>query len=422
LRSLFYLHSQPPGFNLLLGLVFRLLPGHEATAFQVLYLALGLTTYLTLDWLLRRLAVPPVVAAVVATAFMASPPFILYENYLFYTFPVLALVVGSTALLDVFLRGGRAWAAWLFFAAVAVLALLRTPYHLVWILLVAAGLYAATRRRVVLVAALLPVLTVGSWYLKNQVVFGFFGPSSWMGLNFAHALRAPAPAALRRLVDAGVLSPLVLADRFTPPRDYPPELRDAPGFEDIPAVRALDKSDGQPNMNHLSVIAMSRRYLHETLRLLTVRPRTFLGAELRSWYFYFLPASDYSFLDENRAAMGPVVWLYERVLCGTVNVGTADDARGNPYLARVALVLVVGLPLLVAFGLRRLRRPGLDRAQRVLLGYVVGNIVVLSVIVNLFEAHENHRFRFELDGLYAILLGLFAAEVVARMKARRGRA
>src|SRR5207245_7531778 len=54
-RSLVYLHSQPPLFNLFLGLVLKLFPGHEATVFQLTFLALGLTLTLSMFFLMARL-------------------------------------------------------------------------------------------------------------------------------------------------------------------------------------------------------------------------------------------------------------------------------------------------------------------------------------------------------------------------------
>src|SRR5262245_61176470 len=48
LESVYYLHMQPPLFNLFLGLVLKASAAHFAGAFQLIYLGLGLGLSLTL--------------------------------------------------------------------------------------------------------------------------------------------------------------------------------------------------------------------------------------------------------------------------------------------------------------------------------------------------------------------------------------
>src|SRR5437868_15126712 len=42
LQSLWYLHSQPPAFNLGLGIVLKLFPGYEGIAFHASWILMGL--------------------------------------------------------------------------------------------------------------------------------------------------------------------------------------------------------------------------------------------------------------------------------------------------------------------------------------------------------------------------------------------
>src|SRR4051794_34733179 len=55
-QSLFYLHAQPPPFNLFLGLGLKL--GHPAAFFWGTFLCLGLALHLGLYGMCRRLGVP----------------------------------------------------------------------------------------------------------------------------------------------------------------------------------------------------------------------------------------------------------------------------------------------------------------------------------------------------------------------------
>src|SRR5262245_41234640 len=55
LRSVYYLHIQPPLFNLFLGGVLKLFPNHERLAFHSIYLLLGVMLSSSLLLLMMRL-------------------------------------------------------------------------------------------------------------------------------------------------------------------------------------------------------------------------------------------------------------------------------------------------------------------------------------------------------------------------------
>ncbi len=95
LRSIFYLHIQPPLFNLFLGLVLNLTPGKELFVFQFIYSLMGLAMVILLFKLLSEFNVPAIRALIISLFFMISPPVVLFENWLFYEYPVALLLLLS---------------------------------------------------------------------------------------------------------------------------------------------------------------------------------------------------------------------------------------------------------------------------------------------------------------------------------------
>ncbi|MFC1890656.1 hypothetical protein ACFL4G_12960, partial [Thermodesulfobacteriota bacterium] len=185
LESCFYLHSQPPLFNLFLGIVLKLFPESPVVAFQVLYTFFGLALYLSLFLLLRRLDVSRPLSLVLSTLFMISPSFVLYENWLFNTFPLALILVGSALLFhDLVDRGGRLTTT-AFFVSLLLLCGIMSIFHLSYYCLVAGALVIAVsdRRRMILSAALVPLVLILSLYLKNYLLFDRFAASSWMGMH-----------------------------------------------------------------------------------------------------------------------------------------------------------------------------------------------------------------------------------------------
>ena len=98
-ESLLYLHAQPPLFNLYLGVVIKLFPEHASVAFAASYLALGVTLAVTLYLLMAWMGVERLLAAALTLLFVVGPATVLYENWLFYTYPVTVLLCGAAVAL-----------------------------------------------------------------------------------------------------------------------------------------------------------------------------------------------------------------------------------------------------------------------------------------------------------------------------------
>jgi len=81
------------------------------------------------------------------------------------------------------------------------------------------------------------------------------------------------------------------------------------------------------------------------------------------------------------------------------------------------LFLLIGLPMLVGFGLRAVWRG--EPARRTVIAYLCFAIMYVAFTGNLLEVGENNRFRFMTDPLYVVLLGLLLQAVASRLQAGR---
>jgi hypothetical protein len=426
LRSLYYLHSQPPLYNLFVGIVLKAAPENYATVFFAIHLAVGLVFELSLFWLLVRLDVGRITATVMAGLFVATPDFVLHENVLYYTILVAALVMLSAVLLVEFLRSRQTWAAAGFFAVLFLICGLRALFHLGFFLLLVAVLALACRAqwRKVLLCAVIPGLLLASIYVKNYFVFGQFTTSTWLGLNaWTMTTRNLSDADRKELVRRGVLTPISLLDREAPLDEYPREYRDASAFPQVPVLVAPRKSTGAVNMNHAGYIAISKAYGKDALAGLIHRPRSFLVGLARAYFAYFKAAGDHMNCDRNRPYTEPLNSMVNYGLYGKIPYDLAK-LPGMPIYNRnnhhfVYLFLMLGLPALALYGLVLLvrgttgRLPGeFTPAQYGLLLYMLFVIAYVCLVGNTFENSENNRFRFNTDGFYVVLLGLFIYRVI----------
>ncbi|HEY2992810.1 MAG TPA: hypothetical protein VGM22_08365 [Methylomirabilota bacterium] len=226
LESLTFLPSQPPVFNLFLGLVLKAFPAAHLVVLEIVYRALGLGLFLLLLALMRRVGVSTALALALGTVFVAAPAFVLYECQPFYMLPLAFLLTASVALGAAAAR--RPAGPWLvaFFAAVVLLALTHALFHLVYVLLAGLALVAAgVRLRRAARAAAAPLGILVAVYLKNALLFGTLTLSAWTGMHLWDMTVGLLPEGeARRLVAEGRLSPVALDPQFSDPERYPPEM------------------------------------------------------------------------------------------------------------------------------------------------------------------------------------------------------
>ena len=284
LRSILYLHDQPPLYNLGLGIVLKWVPASFASpVFEAAFLVLGYLGIVGIYALLVELGTPRGAALGAALVQTLSTTWLVYESWLFYTLPTAALMTWAAVWLARAARGSAA-AATAFAAAVAGLSWIRATYQPVWVAAALALLLVAVRgsasdvrvsaRRAALAALLLAMALPA----KNWLLVGSFASSTWLGMNLAHMTTERLDAATReQWIAAGELHPVARVRAFAPLADYPEELRaplaSAPAH---PALTAPLKSEGSPNLNHSAYVGIARAYLGASLVVVRKRPDVYL--------------------------------------------------------------------------------------------------------------------------------------------------
>lgn len=431
LESVFYLHIQPPLFNLFLGLGLKLGDSAGPLFFHGVYLGLGFVTYAAVYGLQRQLHVSQRLAILSSTVFMASPPFLLTEHWLFYTFPCAALLTLSCVCLSMFMRTGNRGPLWAFFACLVLLAGLRSVFHLVWLAAIAMGLFAAfpQYRKRIAVAGLAALIVAALPYAKNAALFGEFTVSSWSGKHlWIKTVGNMDPAERRRLYEEGLLTGVSRPglNRFEATGFYPGKYRGAAGFEGIPALRELDKSTGHTNYNHIAQIAISKDYGRDARYVLLRYPRTYLLTTVQAGLLYVQSNANWARESANYAALRPWIALYDGMLCGRLPFNAfAGLSNINKLVREQYVVLMLVLPTIFLGGLYaairgRIGGLNLDKAERLLLGYIVFNIGFLGLLAVLFEISETSRMRFMTDPLSLVLLGFLAQRAITRCNPKRG--
>lgn len=431
-ESLFYLHTQPPGWNLYTGAVLKVFPIAYPTAFHVTYLLLGLGLCWSMYYLMRIGGVSRWLAFTLAAWFIVSPGVVLFENYLLYEYLVAFLLIGAAAALACFVRDDRTiWAA-LFFAALFSLVLVRNFFHLVYFGAILAALAYVCRayRRTVLLCGALPLVMILGLYAKNWLLFGSFSGSTWMGMNVdtitAHQLTG---AEARNLVRRGVISPASLLDLGSPIDGYRPYIQ-TPARTGIPVLDDCVTSSGATNFNCLAFLQVQRIYTRDGLALLKIYPVVYLRSVETAWFTYFLPSGDFPFFDLNRPKIHAIDRFWNLVFFGQFKEASdrkelrrlAAQGAGLSLVLYTGVFLMIGLPALWIWGvyyvISGVRRKTLDRPTAIVIGFLLLNIAYVTAIANLLSSFENNRYRFPLDAFYVVLLGVALTKGLRQLASR----
>ena len=422
LSSLWNLHSQPPLYNLWLGLDLKIAGSHAETFMHLQYVALGLVFTLLLYGLFEQVTRRRRLSVAAAAIISVSPAVLLYENWLFYEYPVAVMLVAALFALAMFVeRRSVLWGV-TFFTFLAALVYTRATFQLPWLLLII-GLLLWTlpgARRAVLVSCAVPVLVVVLLYVKNEAVFGIPTTSSWAGMNLAEIAFAKLPQTTKtKLIADGTLSSTAAIPPFSPLADYPGAVHrtrrtGVAALDDQVKAPRPGEPDTPVNFNNLAYVAISNTYQHDALRLIETHPGVYLAGVKLGLTRFFEPSSDNLFLARNRSTIGSwnarfnelLLWRFRRI-------------------SLISFALVLAYAVALAYGVAlaaelRRNRAGPMSARLPVLGVTWLTVVWVALLTTFGEVSENQRLHFCLDPLVLLLdLSAVLALVGRPLTARR---
>lgn len=408
LRSLLNLHSQPPAFNLFLGLILKAFPAQHDVVFHVVYLAVGLLQAWMLFLAMRSFGVRDSIAAGITIVATCDPTTVLYEHWLFYTYPLMLLIVLAFWLLRRATTTQTVGYYVGFFTCLALIVLTRSTYHGALFVMVAAVVVALEPNRRAIAWAAAPAAAVllavyGNAYARfGAVSLG----DSYAGINAPVMVFSHLPLATHEaLVGAGEVSAATLVVRrsgvvspLAAYRPYLPQLADLPAAG-VPALDMERKAGGSVNFNHQGFRIVADQVLTDSLHVLRRYPEAYLRYVGESVHRYGLSRElAFPFTEPRTPAA-----LKRRSNDELVEV---CRAIGLSAVGMVPWIKCGGFALLTVYALW-LAAVGLrtgDRSTAVCMVFALAMIAPSYVLV-LVSYGDQNRYRAEVDPLYLVLLG-----------------
>ncbi|HZM97147.1 MAG TPA: hypothetical protein VFB92_27195 [Vicinamibacterales bacterium] len=395
LESLFYQHSQPPLFNLFLGLILKAFPVSYGMALQVAFIAMGMLSTIGLYVLLTQLGLPRVARTVITALACVSPAMLLYENWLFYEYPTLTVLIFASVALHRFLDRNSVAAGTAFFSLAAALIYLRSVFQFVWLLAIVVALLAIKPRRVVLTCSAIPLALVALLYAKNFAVFGTTTTSSWLGMNIARVtISQLEPYDRAELVSAGSLHKVSLVRPFSEAAAYSNAV-EPPARRGIAVLDRPMKESGAENFNATVYLEVSRDYRADALWVMRNRPDAYRAAVDQAVALFFSSSTDLDFVAANRQKIEP----YDRIV-GDYVYGYTPHWRKIGIGVIAAYLFALGYSVVMVANFVSQRRA--PRAGESTILFLVFTCAYVAVVTSLTDLGENQRMRFILDWPIAV--------------------
>jgi hypothetical protein len=452
LTTVWYEHTQPPLFPLGVGALMLLSPFPDGITFQVAWLAMGLATALVVVRIARMLGLGRGAAFVAVGLVVTNPALVSIEFSANYDQPTILLV----ALLILFVGRYAASATTGHLAAVtglgAVAVLTRTVFHPAWYLLLVAGLVAVRRpdwrdRRLWAVLAL-PAVAIGIFVVKNQVLYGEAGLTTWGGASLSKIAGSAAPPDERaRLIADGTVSPLfgrpvfivgydAYADAMAPCHVTHPDVAvlaqpDRPGNPPFTA-------DGKPtpNLNYECFLAVYRQQGDDAIAYAKADPGRFFRAQALGGQMFFEPALPIVFT-RNLSHLDGAEQLWRHTIYPAVTVAPIERenewagfrllAHGGVQLLPTVLLLDLAAIALAGPAILRLwrgrgREGGGPRRAALAVRAALGlTCLWVTVIGSAFEINENARYRLLIEPELLVVLAWAGQWAVAAVRGWRPR-
>jgi hypothetical protein len=443
--SIWNLHIQPPLHNALIGVVLRWSPFPDMGTLFVLYVAALLVAAVALTELLVGWRVPPVAAGLVSGIALANPSLLSTIGIASYEVPLAAMAIVALLVLQRHLHQ-PGWATLLGLSGVlTAMALTRSLFHPSYVVALVALAGVATRCtwRQVLAASAIPVVLVGGWMLKNQVLFGTPTLSSWFGFNLQRGVVAPLEReAVERAVDDRAVSTLALAYPWGTLDRYEEWLDGCEPRRDHPVLTAETRADlggfEIANFNHQCYLPLYAQSEADARTLVRREPGRYLATRVVVLQSSFAMANvgidDTAFGSPEFQPPDPT-WMDAAadVVLVPVTITITMDDWNLPLLPGGAIDLKISLLLLVLAagvgargvlaGVRVARSGWIRRGERLppdeVQWVAAASMAILVIVVgDLLEFGENGRFRSMLDPLLVALPAAGAWRLVATRRHR----
>lgn len=415
LHSIWYLHAQPPLYNLFLGVLVKLFSPYHLQILHAINILLGALLSGMLYIIIVQLLPNRLLAFGLAFVLAMNPSLFLFEAYILYSLICAFLVVLNIFCLYWHYTTKSTLALYCFIGSLNMLILTRSLYH-VLLLSVALTLILfltnpSNRKRTLIIGSAICIIAFG-WCIKNYFLYGFFGTSSWYGMGLwkiaSHRYNADE---LKSLVNDGLLDPMVVEkEAFEEPSEYRPY-----GFDKSSNISALSRD----NYNNVNIPDVSRVYGSNASRLIIQQPLRYVRSVYGAYLIFCKPSSQFKHLPLNAVKIKHHKAFYSVILQGRflMSRGKIDHGSFLFFLLPIALALYT---LQLFFRVRARESLGTFIRNDAIMFWCFILIVYTTFLSCSVEYGEQDRFKFDIEQIMWVFMPVVFLRCIAWLNRAKG--
>jgi len=420
LESLYYLHSQPPLFNFLIGIFVKLFPTHYNYVIATIYMGLTIALSIMLFEIFIFFKLPKNLSFLLAAIYLILPETILYEHWLHYTWLDTVLLVTSVYLLIRYIESNKSIYLLLFFIDIASLMLIRSLFHIIYLIGLVAILifFKKFDYKKILLFASIPFILVMAVYLKNYYLFGFFGSSSWLGMSLSKVaifsllddyslkkfIQTPysvekneVDKRLHKLYLEGKIGSAILTGDYKSLNKYDRKyLKPLPQkFSKIHILKDANKYSGYRNFNQYNYIGISKEMKRDSIYLIKHHLIGYVNIITRGIIQYMKPSWDYHMIKNDTKVLKNYIKLFELYYLGG-KLKSQSGIYGMFSFLLIPIALLISLIYAIYLLFKQNR-------YTLVTTVIIYNIIYALGVSIAVEIGELNRMRVMIDPLLYIL-------------------
>lgn len=406
-ETILYTHAFTPWINMVVGFVLLFPEPSHIFLYQTFFYLMSLAALLIFYKLLIQQGVKNWIGLLIVIFFSITPSYIYFEHFLSYTFPSMVLLLIVTNSLSIALKEDT-FKKWLiFFSWCILLCFVRTTFHYIWLIAVIAGVFLVQKRITVrvLLAFLLPSTLLFGWYLKNLVLFGFFGASSWSGFNLSFTTTNWLdPATKKELVGKKQLSPIVLIPIYSGIESYSEYVN----LDERTNIAVLDEkrkgTSDWANYNHKAFIELSATRMQDNLAYLNQFPFQYCKTVVVGVAQYFGPTTRWHPHDK---LYSPHITLRQKVEVWEDSYNAAIHSLPIKKIGGLYLFFLILFSFILFRYILDILRWKSFCSKEKLVAFCAMNILYVTGLSCMVTFGELSRYRFMVEPLIWIIVTVF---------------
>ncbi len=433
LGNIFYDLYQAPLLNLSIGIFVKLFPNHWPAAMAITFSITSLILILEIYFSLILFNVNRKIAFWVALFILFNPALIYYERYIIYHTPVAFLLVNAVMMLQLYLRKNNIMYLFLTYLSLAILVCYRTSFTLYWFLFfISALIFLLKDYKRNIIAFSIPLILILGVYVKNQMVFNYWGTSNMVGNNLASFTSYVSGDVKQKAIEENKVSKFYSVGIWNDDMNaFKPYLKDTIVPEKFATVGVLNnpRSGAQISHHHYFKHEILNSLFKDAKYLIFQEPICIVKGFVWGMYVYFMPQGDYVAQNGN---LKKIYWwnrIYNIYLTGQLDPIRKNEDLKIPMFSSVdgrnsfselfdsmdigkiswfILFIYFGFAWFLVIKIKAIWiTKQLLTHENIVLIFIFLNFGFLFFLYTILGSFENNRLRFEIIGLEGILAGLF---------------